>query len=73
MSKRIVICADGTWNRLKDPRKDHPTNVQRIAQAIQPRAADGILRSRRFMTTAWVGTRPLGLAVSLGMVCKGAS
>ena len=43
MSKRIVICADGTWNRPeKDPRKDHPTNVQRIAQAIQPRAADGI-------------------------------
>ncbi|HBK13422.1 MAG TPA: hypothetical protein DDZ32_11290, partial [Gammaproteobacteria bacterium] len=35
MSKRIVICADGTWNRPeKDPRKDHPTNVQRIAQAI---------------------------------------
>ena len=43
MSKRIVICADGTWNRPeKDPRKDYPTNVQRIAQAIQPRAADGI-------------------------------
>jgi uncharacterized protein (DUF2235 family) len=43
MPKRIVICDDGTWNRPeKDSGKDHPTNVQRIAQAIQPLASDGI-------------------------------
>ena len=42
MPKRIVICADGTWNRPeKDPQKDHPTNVLRVARAIKPTAADG--------------------------------
>ena len=73
MSKRIVICADGTWNRPeKDPRKDHPTNVQRIAQAIQPRAADGIAQQAFYDDgLGWYQT--LGLAVSLEMVCKGAS
>ena len=36
MSKRIVIYANGTSSRSeKDPRKNHPTNVQRIAQAIR--------------------------------------
>ena len=36
MSKRIVICANGTCNRSeKDPRKNYPTNVQRITQAIR--------------------------------------
>ena len=35
--KRIVICADGTWNRPeKDPRKDFPTNVLKLARAIKP-------------------------------------
>ena len=37
MSKRIVICADGTWNRPeKDPKEDFPTNVLRLARAIKP-------------------------------------
>ena len=36
--KRIVICADGTWN---DPQDEHPTNVLRVARAISPLAADG--------------------------------
>jgi len=31
--KRIVICADGTWN---DPHDETPTNVLRIARAIRP-------------------------------------
>ena len=35
--KRIVICADGTWNRPeKDLKKDHPTNVLKLARAIKP-------------------------------------
>ena len=35
--KRIVICADGTWNRPeKDLKEDVPTNVLRLARAIQP-------------------------------------
>jgi uncharacterized protein (DUF2235 family) len=34
--KRIVICADGTWNRPeKDLEKDFPTNVLKLARAIE--------------------------------------
>ena len=33
----IVICADGTWNRPEeDIKKDFPTNVLKLARAIQP-------------------------------------
>src|SRR5690554_2395692 len=42
MTKRIVICADGTWNRPeKDLAKDFPTNVLRLARAIDPKGAAG--------------------------------
>lgn len=42
MNKRIVICADGTWNRPeKDLKVDFPTNVLRLARAISPLASDG--------------------------------
>jgi len=41
--KRIVICADGTWNRPEeDLKEDHPTNVLKLARAISPERADGI-------------------------------
>ena len=33
MSKRIVVCADGTWN---DPEKPNATNVLRVARAVKP-------------------------------------
>ena len=44
--KRIVICADGTWN-LRDQvdaesGKRRPTNVTKTARAIRPRARDGV-------------------------------
>lgn len=43
--KRIVICADGTWNEpeQKDPEtgKRKPTNVLKVARAVLPVAADG--------------------------------
>ena len=43
MRKRIVICADGTWNRPeKDLDKDFPTNVLRLARAIKPVGSDNI-------------------------------
>lgn len=43
MKKRIVICADGTWNRPeKDLEKDVATNVLRLARAIQPVGTDGV-------------------------------
>lgn len=41
MKKRIVICADGTWNRPeKNLKEDVPTNVIRLARAVSPVAAD---------------------------------
>lgn len=41
--KRIVICADGTWNRPEeDLSKDFPTNVLKIARAIKPVATGDI-------------------------------
>jgi uncharacterized protein (DUF2235 family) len=39
MPKRIVVCADGTWNRPeRDLENDHPTNVLKLARAIKPMA-----------------------------------
>ena len=37
--KRIVICLDGTWNKVRDPAT--VTNVVKIAQAVRPVASDG--------------------------------
>lgn len=43
MNKRIVICADGTWNRPeKDLKEDFPTNVLKFARAIKPVAKDSL-------------------------------
>lgn len=42
MGERLVICADGTWNRPEeDLQKDVPTNVLRMARAISPLTAGG--------------------------------
>jgi uncharacterized protein (DUF2235 family) len=41
--KRIIICADGTWNRPeKDLAKDFPTNVLKIARSVSPLDKDGV-------------------------------
>ena len=44
--KRLIICADGTWNHRDqaDPgsKKRRPTNVTKIARAILPRSRNGI-------------------------------
>lgn len=43
--KRIVLCADGTWNEPEqvDPEtgRRRPTNVLKVARALLPQAADG--------------------------------
>ncbi len=36
--KRIVICADGTW---QSPESDNPTHVMRLARGIAPEDGDG--------------------------------
>ena len=65
-SKRIVICADGTWN---DPEDEHPTNVLRVARAVKPLAADGF---RQVVFYDWgVGSyyaQAAGGIAGLGMV-----
>ena len=39
--KRLVICADGTWNtrdQINDDRgKRRPTNVTKVARGVRPR------------------------------------
>lgn len=44
--KRIVICADGTWNDRdqvdKKTGKRHPTNVVKVARAVRSRATNGV-------------------------------
>lgn len=43
--KRIVICADGTWNEpekvSEDTGRPQPTNVLKVARAVKARASDG--------------------------------
>lgn len=44
--KRIVICADGTWNEPERPNPEsgrpEPTNVQKVARAVLTSGADGV-------------------------------
>ena len=37
--KRLIVCCDGTWQDLECP---YPTNVVKMAQAIEPISSDGI-------------------------------
>jgi len=37
--RRLIICADGTWNTADMP---HPTNVTKLARAIKTVASDGV-------------------------------
>lgn len=44
--KRLILCADGTWNIRdqadKESGKRRPTNVTKIARAVKPRDAKGV-------------------------------
>ena len=44
--KRLVVCADGTWNERDqinpDTKRRRPTNVTKIARAVRPRALNGV-------------------------------
>lgn len=46
--KRIVICADGTWNEpeKRDPKSGRicPTNVLKVARAVKPLSARGVVQ-----------------------------
>ncbi len=41
MKKRIIICADSTWNAMG---QDHPTNVLKLCNSIAPVGDDGVLQ-----------------------------
>ena len=41
--KRLIICADGTWNRPEGlARKEYPTNVLKLARGVAPNSKDGV-------------------------------
>src|SRR5262245_17973974 len=44
--KRLVLCADGTWNtrdqQSEDGGKRCPTNVTKVARAVRPRDDHGV-------------------------------
>lgn len=56
--KRIVICCDGTWNTPDQVLggRPCPTNVTKIAEAVAPRARDGVLQATYYQRG--VGTAP---------------
>ena len=45
--KRIVICADGTWNEAEKPDPELgrplPSNVLKVARAVRPKSKDGMI------------------------------
>lgn len=44
--KRIVICADGTWNSPEEEiGKDFPTNVLKFSRAIVPETDEGVVQT----------------------------
>jgi uncharacterized protein (DUF2235 family) len=43
--KRIVVCADGTWNeaeKIEESGRPQPTNVLKVARAVLPRSRAGV-------------------------------
>jgi uncharacterized protein (DUF2235 family) len=44
MTRHIVICADGTWNRPEEEPDDVPTNVLRLARGVCPTNPAGDLQ-----------------------------
>ena len=40
--KRIIICADGTWNRPEQEQDDYPTNVLKFARGVASKDKKGI-------------------------------
>src|SRR5262245_50367499 len=60
MRRRLIVCSDGTWNTRDH---GHPTNVEKMAQAILPTGLDGA--SQIVLYDQGVGTN-LGLDRWLG-------
>ena len=72
MSKRLVICSDGTWNTpdQKDRGKYRPSNVVKIARAVAPFGKDGktqIVFYDKGVGTGWGLDRLTGGAFGQGL------
>lgn len=71
MTKRLVFCFDGTWNRLS---AEVPTNVAKIAQMVRPVAADGLVQIVHYEegigTNTWKGRRMWEGATGKGLMDK---
>jgi uncharacterized protein (DUF2235 family) len=70
--KRIVVCMDGTWNKPTqyDRGKRKPTNVVKIARAIDPVCQDGIHQVVYYsegVGTQWGLDRILGGGFGIGL------
>jgi hypothetical protein len=65
--KRLVICCDGTWQRLESP---SPTNVERIAQAVRSQDSQGVSQTIHYQagigTWDWID-KMLGGAFGIGI------
>src|SRR5689334_12397706 len=51
--RRLIVCADGTWNRPDEKAadgSDAPTNVVKIARAIRPADRDGVTQVTYYHT-----------------------
>lgn len=57
--KRIVVCADGTWN---DPEDQYPTNVLRVARALRPKTKRGYSKWSSTTGALAATTQPYGAA-----------
>ena len=67
MSKRIVVCADGTWNIAE---QSSPTNVVKVARAIAPTGPDSksqVVFYHPGVGTHWGLDRLLGGAFGHGL------
>ncbi len=60
MSKRIIVCCDGTWNKFNDRT---PTNIRRLAQLLKASASDGtrqLVHYQDGIGTRWYDKLPGG-------------
>lgn len=70
--KRIIVCMDGTWNKPTqyDRGKRKPTNVVKVARAIEPVCSDGIHQIVYYsegVGTQWGLDRILGGGFGIGL------
>jgi hypothetical protein len=65
--KRLIVCFDGTWNTADNG--GNPTNVVRLARAIPPVAADGVVQIVYYDSGVGTGIldRFIGGALGIGL------